>query len=38
MTFIDFAIEHPFGVAFGLILAVLIAGIFYAVIAADGEA
>lgn len=37
MTFLDFALANPFGVAFGLVLAVMILAIVWAIIAADAE-
>lgn len=37
MSLLDFALANPFGAAFGLVLAVLILAIGWAMIAADSE-
>ena len=37
MTFLDFVLAHPLGVALGLGVAVAICAITYAVLAADSE-
>ncbi|MEU0236707.1 hypothetical protein ABZ234_03385 [Nocardiopsis sp. NPDC006198] len=37
MNLLDFALAHPFGTAFGVLVAVSVAAIIYAAIAADSE-
>lgn len=37
MSFLDFVLANPFGVAFGLVLAVVSTAIVWAMIAADAE-